>query len=452
MRKYPENVTKHVKTGQPEPTNLMGADIVYLLSSFHTREMNTDQWLTSDVALHAIAELCVSADSPQLNAKSLMRLRKSYTVEQTQLIAQQVKLRNQAATRFTLANEMLFTDRSLQQATDSGIAAFKAGLIEKIAPQARHVTDLCCGMGGDLQALAARFNVTGVDLNPEICAIAKHNASLCIAKEKEITVETTSADASQLALDTDWVHIDPDRRSDGQRHTEIESLAPGLDFLNHLTSLVGVSIQGLSIKLAPASSIPETWRPQCELIWIQSRNECRQQLALFAKDRISPNTRTAIDVDSRGNTKWEFSIADDQVIESGNLPFNGTVQRYLYEPMPAILAAQMAPAWAVFHNMKYIHSSVAYFTSDNAIEAPGGTCYEILQDLPFNLKQIRQYLKQQDIGRLEIKKRGINETPEQIRKLLKPKGEHEATLIIAGNPRTKKHTRVYVAQRVKKSI
>ena len=414
--------------------------------------MNSDQWLTSESALQAIAEVCAHAAGPQLTAKSIMRLRKTYSVEQTQFIAQQVKLRTLAATRFALSNKMLFTDRSLQQATDSGIAQFKAALIQKIAPEARHITDLCCGLGGDLQALATSFNVTGVDLDPEICAIAKHNASLCIPLEKETTVETITADACKLALDTDWVHIDPDRRSDGQRHTEISSLAPGLDFLNHLTSQVGPSLHGLSMKLAPASSIPEHWLPQCQLIWIQSRNECRQQLALFAKSRITVNTRTAVAVDNQGIPKWEFSIPNDQMIEPGDVAFNGTAGQFLYEPMPGILAGQMAPSWAAVHNLKYIHSPVAYFTSDKAIDAPGGTCYEVLEDLPFNLKQISQYLKQHDIGRLEIKKRGINDTPEKIRALLKPKGEHEATLIVAGNPLTRKQTRAYVAQRVKKSV
>ena len=451
-RKYPRNVTNHRKSGQPETTNLMGLDIVYYLSIFHTRKMNSDQWLTSDSALQAIDEVCAHDAGPQLTAKAIMRLRRTYSFEQTQFIAQQVKLRTQAATRFALANKMLFTDRSLQQATDSGIAQFKAALIQKIAPEARHVTDLCCGLGGDLQALATSFNVTGVDLDPEICAIAKYNASLCIPQEKEVAVETITADACQLVLDTDWVHIDPDRRSDGQRHTEIASLAPGLDFLNRLTSQVGTSLHGLSMKFAPASSIPEHWLPQCQLIWIQSRNECRQQLALFAKNRIAVNTRTAVAVDGRGIPKWEFSIPNDQMVEPGDVAFNGTAGQFLYEPMPGILAAQMAPSWGAVHNLKYIHSSVAYFTSDKAMDLPGGTCYEVLQDLPFNLKQIRQYIKQHDIGRLEIKKRGINDTPEKIRKLLKPKGEHEATLIIAGNPRTKNQTRVYVAQRVKKSV
>ena len=146
--------------------------------------MNSDQWLTSESALQAIAEVCAHAAGPQLTAKSIMRLRRTYSFEQTQFIAQQVKLRSLAATRFTLSNKMLFTDRSLQQATDSGIAQFKTALIKKIAPEARHVTDLCCGLGGDLQALATSFNVTGVDLDPEICAIAKYMPPFVFPKKK----------------------------------------------------------------------------------------------------------------------------------------------------------------------------------------------------------------------------------------------------------------------------
>ena len=88
---------------------------------------------------------------------------------------------------------------------------------------------------------------------------------------------------------------------------------------------------------------------------------------------------------------------------------------------------------------------MAYFTSEFSREIAGGTCYEILEELPFDLKQIKRHLKKHDIGRLEIKKRGVDLTPEQLRKDLKLKGKNGATLIIAGNPRSRNPAAAYIA-------
>lgn len=404
--------------------------------------MLEDNWLTSDDALKAIATLSAETEGSHIPAKRLLRLRKQFSAEQTQFIASQIKLRTQAATRFPLAAEMLFTNRSLQQTTEAAIADFKAELIKEFIPEIKHVTDLCCGMGGDLQALATRFNVTGVDLDAKICHIAKHNATL----KNQNAVDVITADASAVQLNTDWVHIDPDRRHDGLRHTDVNSLQPGIHTLDRLIDRVGDSIQGVSIKLAPASVIPEHWQDQCQLFWIQTRNECRQQLAIFTSTKEQQDSRTALAIDKTGAAQWKFSSPNEDLLDSRDVPLKGSVDKFLYEPKPAILAGRMAPSWAVSHQLEYIHSGVAYFTSASSHNISGGTCYEVLEELPFDLKRIRQHIKQHNIGRLEIKKRGVDITPEQLRKKLKPQGKNEATLVIAGNPRSQKPARAYITK------
>ena len=48
-----------------------------------------------------------------------------------------------------------------------------------------------------------------------LCQLARHNATLKHGK----AVNTIPADVTEVTLDTDWVHLDPDRRHDGLRHT-----------------------------------------------------------------------------------------------------------------------------------------------------------------------------------------------------------------------------------------
>jgi hypothetical protein len=54
----------------------------------------------------------------------------------------------------------------------------------------------------------------------------------------------------------------------------------------------------------------------------------------------------------------------------------------------------------------------------------------VIKEMPFDRKQLKAYIKQNDIGTLEIKKRGADITPEELRKELSPKGKNKATLII----------------------
>ncbi len=423
--------------------NRIQRDIAERAGSFHTRHMSDGHWLTNDNTLRIIADLCAITDGPHVSAKRLMKLREQFSAEQVRFIASQVNLRLRAITRFPQAAKMLFTDRGLQQTTDAAIATCKSALIQQFAPGVQHVTDLCCGIGGDLQALAARFNVRGVDLTPEMCAIAQHNAGLSGRNR----VETVIGNAATFPLETDWVHIDPDRRHDGLRHTDVHSLEPGVEILDSLINRVGDTLQGVSIKLAPATTVPHDWHSRGSLYWIESRNECRQQLVVFSNNNHTQNSRTALGVDQTGKVCWEFTTPAGQLVEAKNIPLTSSPVRFLLEPKPAILAGKLAPTWAARHNLKYIHSAVSYFSADAEKEIPGGDCYRIYEQLPFDLKQLKHRLQQLAIGRLEIKKRGIDITPEEVRKKLKLRGTNAATLIIAGTPRSRKPAVAYLAER-----
>jgi hypothetical protein len=56
--------------------------------------------------------------------------------------------------------------------------------------------------------------------------------------------------------------------------------------------------------------------------------------------------------------------------------------------------------------------------------------FEIAETFPLDSKLISRELEQRGIGILEIKKRGVDITPEEFRKKLKLKGKGAASLII----------------------
>jgi hypothetical protein len=56
--------------------------------------------------------------------------------------------------------------------------------------------------------------------------------------------------------------------------------------------------------------------------------------------------------------------------------------------------------------------------------------FEVVDEMAFDRKKLKAYLRDKNIGTLEIKKRGVDVLPEQLRKEMSLKGEIAATLIL----------------------
>jgi hypothetical protein len=71
--------------------------------------------------------------------------------------------------------------------------------------------------------------------------------------------------------------------------------------------------------------------------------------------------------------------------------------------------------------------------------------FEVLEVLPLDQKQLRAWCRDRRIGRLVIKKRGVNVDPNKLWKAIVGQGDEEALLIVTplGG-----HARAVVARRV----
>jgi hypothetical protein len=85
---------------------------------------------------------------------------------------------------------------------------------------------------------------------------------------------------------------------------------------------------------------------------------------------------------------------------------------------------------AVELGLNIFSNEIAYLSSAKEISSPWLKGYEVLENLVFDRKKLKAYLREKDIGILEIKKRGADITPEQLRRELDPKGSKSATLIV----------------------
>jgi hypothetical protein len=121
------------------------------------------------------------------------------------------------------------------------------------------------------------------------------------------------------------------------------------------------------------------------------------------------------------------------------VPDVGPVGGYLYEPDGAVIRAGLVSVVAAELHESLVDRTIAYVTSDVLHPAPAATAYRVLDTMPFGLKRLRTYLRERDVGRLTIKKRGTAVTPEALRSQLDLRGSSEATVIL---------TRVDGAQKV----
>ncbi len=380
------------------------------------------QWLISDAARPwlAMGESVRGCTFPRNTppGEGLVRLaralRKDLSAERTHLVLEQIELRQRAREKFTQADQMFFTRKALEQATDEQVANYKASRF----PQGYGAIDLCCGIGGDLLALARTRSICrGFDIDPVMVVLAQANLSVLPRSDYDVV----ECDAPAVAVEGGPWHCDPDRRSGGRRTTAVEFFSPSLESLEQLLK----ESPEAAVKLAPATEAPPAWQTSAELEWISSRGECRQQVAWFDGLARHSGRHTATILSSDGATRTVAGEPDQSI------PLSAHLGRYLYEPDSAVLAAKLSSVLCVEHSLAAVSAGIAYLTSDTLIADPALDAFELLDVLPLDRKQLKSYCREHGIGRLEIKKRGVEFSPERLREEIIGSGDEVATILVA---------------------
>jgi hypothetical protein len=71
--------------------------------------------------------------------------------------------------------------------------------------------------------------------------------------------------------------------------------------------------------------------------------------------------------------------------------------------------------------------------------------FAVLDVMPMDRKAVKAQLQRRGIGRLEVKKRGVDVDPDELRKSLAAAGDETGVLIVAPGPRGK--TLAFIARR-----
>jgi len=370
-----------------------------------------------------------------------VRLRRDYPASLVATAMAQQGLRQAAAAKFTRAAEMLFTRAGYEQSSSETIARYRAGRLKN----ARHVADLCCGIGGDLIALAAASDVLAVDRDETHARLALHNAAVYGRAGRVTAVVADVRDVRLAGIDA--VFIDPARRSGpgaapaGTVSAGTVSASTGRRFragtseppLDWCTALAG-QVAAVCIKAAPG--IPEELIPRAwEAEFIAEARDLKEAVLW------SPSLATAPPAGARGPRRATVLAAapGDQPPRAYTLvacpgapvPLREPGE-YLLDPNPAVTRAGLVEDLAreLGGDTAKIDPQIAFLTLGRDVRTPFARTLRVRYSAPWNEKQFAKRLRELDVGAVDIRRRGLAGDVDQIRRRLKLAGKTRATVVI----------------------
>ncbi len=314
-------------------------------------------------------------------------------------------LRRKAAAKFADPSDWLFTDEALQQATAGPVAEHRA---RRLA--GRTVHDATCSVGTELAALRNRAAfVVGSDIDPVRLAMARNNLELGGA-----SVPLCRADALRPVTADAVVVVDPARRSGSRRRFDPRAYLPPLDQL-----LDVLRARDYVVKCAPGADFAVLrqlgFAGEVEVTSLAGsvRESCLWSQGLTGVRRRATILDTA------------EQLTDAEPDDCGVAP----VGRWIVDPDGAVVRAGLVRHYGARHGLWQLDPDIAYLSGDRLPEGVRG--FEVLEQLAFSERHLRQALSARDVGALEILVRGVDLDPDALRSRLRLRGSAHLTVVVA---------------------
>lgn len=376
-----------------------------------------------------------------------------FSPEESAQIISLAQARTRARAKFgERARTLMLTQEAAEQATRPVIAHYRA---QRLRPVAGTVADLGCGIASDSAVYAAdRGAVVAVELDPLTASFAAKNLEFCPQARVysgDVTgyVHGELLDAAGEPVGMVW--MDPARRElrgAKKAHTERlfdpEAFSPPFSFVLNLAR-TGVP---MGVKLGPGfphEGIPSPEdiaseanpNPRVEAEWIQSEGSLAELVLWFNALAQEGVARSATSVHE---LPMEETIPHEGTAETGALmpayeavsfrsPLTAEEAKqsvdvpaslpqpgdYLLEPAPAVVRSHLVAEFAQSIGAHLLDEHLAYLYSAELVEHPLVACYEVLEEIPLQEKQLKRWVREQGFTALTIKKRGVDIVPEQLR-------------------------------------
>jgi SAM-dependent methyltransferase len=409
------------------------------------RAMATLDLLTSPAGCALLAELRGVEVRPGDELRLAERLRREHSAELVTAALAQHELRRRGAAKFSRADAMWFTRDGLEQASAERVARHRA---VRYAGHAR-VADLCCGIGGDLVALAARggagaagegvgaarggadtagggaaggrgAEVLAVDRDPVHLYMALLNAAAHRVAERVHPVRTDVRDVALAGVDA--VFVDPARRTGGpgapgrSRRLRSGETEPPLAWCAGLTEVV----PAVGVKAAPGLDrelVPPGW----EVEFVADGRELKEAV-LWSPALAGATTRATV-LPGGHQLRPEPGAA---------VPVRAPGE-FLLDPNPAVTRAGLVEELARRLCAWKIDPMIAFLSADRPVHTPFGRSLRVLDHGPWREKNLAARLRAHQVGALDIRRRGLAGDTDTLRRRLRPAlsgGTRPATLVM----------------------
>lgn len=369
-------------------------DLAFLLSA------DGQRWL-ADVGQMEI--------TPQTHLQIATWLRQKLPKAQAQAVLETIVLRQHAAAKFSRASQMYFVRAALEQASAEVVAQHRARRFAALG--GHHIADLGCGIGGDALALAAHAEVTGVEWDEVRLAMAQENVRVYGHGSRFHPLQADLHSLSPLAQ-MDALFFDPARRDEhGRRFFSLAQYQPPLSLVDAWRAVVPET----AVKISPGVDYAEL--PQdAEVEFISLGGEMKEAVLWYG--RLHSGVARRATLLPTGHTLTTADLPDEAVPSVAP-------QAFLYEPDSAVIRAHLVQALAAKLGANQIDESIAYLTAETAVLTPFARCFAVADAFPFQLKQLRHYLRERRVGSVTIKKRGSPLEPEKLQRQLRLSGHKD---------------------------
>lgn len=418
--------------------------------------LETWQWLLSPAG-NELRNAAAAVEDP--TPQALSRLRRLASAERVAVALELARARRRAGMKFPVLAPRLVADvQGVEQASSLLVGRAKAVRFAQ-AGVGEEVFDLCCGIGGDAIALAARVPVCAVDLNPVRAWMCGCNLELAEADvvergpdagSRSAPPESGSAEfiATGLAISCAYesaqpgfpaaatcgppraasarvadvaalelpraalVHIDPARRGPGRKRAATwRDQQPGPAVLVPLLARQ----RGVALKLGPGlpfEELPDLARHELELI---SEHGRLVQAVLWSGDLARhPGARVA--------TRWPGGVSvvgmPEEVEPLPEAERDDLAGRTLLEPDPALERARLLGVHARGHDLRELAPGLGLLVGEGAVPDDWYRGYAVRACLPWRAERVAGWLADADLQVGDIKTRGGEVDPERARRAL----------------------------------
>lgn len=347
-----------------------------------------------DVAEHRLTDATLLSDIASVRTRF---------GERAAVLVETTRLRRRAAHKFADPFDWLFTDEALQQATAEPVAQHRARRLTGAT-----VHDATCSVGSELAALRNCASVVvGSDIDPVRLAMARHNVA---------GVDLCVADALRPITRDAVVVLDPARRGGGRRRFDPRDYTPPLDAL--LDVYRG---RDSVVKCAPGVDFGQLrkmgFRGEIE---VTSLSGSVREACLWSEGLAGPGIgRRATLLD--GPEEVTDAEPDDCAVAA--------VGRWILEPDGAVIRAGLVRQYAARHGLWQLDPDIAYLSGDRLPAGVRG--FEVLDQLAYSERRLRQALSARDVGAAEILIRGVDVDPDILRTRLRLRGSERMAVVIA---------------------